>query len=99
MLAEAYKWIVTRGWFLSIMLVVVWPLLSIPAGKFTKDYFAFWVLISIAWGFGAAIVITFLPLMESATELSAVFNGIIGRGDSGAKAYVEKDADEKFDEA
>ena len=99
MLAEAYKWIVTRGWFLSIMLVVVWPLLSIPAGKFTKDYFAFWVLISIAWGFGAAIVITFLPLMESATELSAVFNGIIGRGDSGAKAYVEKDADEKFGEA
>ena len=66
---------------------------------FTKDYFAFWVLISIAWGFGAAIVITFLPLMESATELSAVFNGIIGRGDNGAKAYVEKDADEKFDEA
>ena len=48
MLAEAYKWIVTRGWFLSIMLVVVWPLLSIPAGKFTTDYFAFWVLISIA---------------------------------------------------
>ena len=99
MLAEAYKWIVTRGWILTIMLVIVWPLLSIPAGKFTKDYFAFWVLISIAWGFGAAIVITFLPLMESATELSAVFNGIIGRGDSGAKAYVEKDADEKFGEA
>ena len=45
------------------------------------------------------IVITFLPLMESATELSAVFNGIIGRGDNGAKVYVEKDADEKFDEA
>ena len=48
MLAEAYKWIVTRGWILTIMLVIVWPLLSIPAGKFTKDYFAFWVLISIA---------------------------------------------------
>ena len=99
MLAEAYKWIVTRGWILTIMLVIVWPLLSIPAGKFTTDYFAFWVLISIAQGFGAVIVITFLPLMESATELSAVFNGIIGRGDSGAKAYVEKDADEKFGEA
>jgi len=98
MLAEAYKWIVTRGWILTILLVVVWPLLSIPAGKFTKDYFAFWVLISIAWGFGAAIVITFLPLMESSTELSAIINGLLGRG-TGADAYVEKEADEKFDEA
>jgi len=100
MLAEAYKWIVTRGWVLTIMLVVVWPLLSIPAGKFTKDYFAFWVLISIAWGFGAAIVITFLPLMESSTELSAIVNGLLGReADTGADAYVEKEADENFDEA
>jgi Na+/proline symporter len=95
MLAEAYKWIVTRGWILSILLVIVWPLLSIPAGKFTKDYFAFWVLISIAWGFGAAIVITVLPLMESSSELGEVINGVLGRGKDKADAYVEKGEDEK----
>lgn len=79
MLADAKKWIVRRGWFLTIVLVIIWPLLSIPAGKFTKDYFAFWVLIAIAWGFGAAIVITVLPLLESSDEISAVFNGLIGK--------------------
>jgi hypothetical protein len=52
--------------------------LSIPAGKFTKDYFAFWVLVAIAWGFGAAIIITFLPLLESSTELSGVAMGLVG---------------------
>jgi SSS family transporter len=96
MLAEAYKWIVTRGWILSIMLVVVWPLLSIPAGKFTKDYFAFWVLISIAWGFGAAIVITFLPLMESSAELMATVKGVFGMAPE--KEYAAKEGD-NFDEA
>lgn len=79
MLADSKKWIVRRGWFLTIVLVIIWPLLSIPAGKFTKDYFAFWVLIAIAWGFGAAIVITVLPLLESSDEISAVFNGLIGK--------------------
>jgi hypothetical protein len=30
--------------------------LSVPAGVFYRSYFAFWVLVAIAWGFGAAIV-------------------------------------------
>jgi SSS family transporter len=64
MLAKAEKWINLRGWILTIVLVIIWPLLSIPAGKFTKDYFTFWVLLAIAWGFGAAIIITLLPAME-----------------------------------
>ena len=44
------------------MLIILWPILSIPAQVFTKSYFAFWVVVSIAWGFGAAIVISVLPL-------------------------------------
>ena len=95
-LDKAYKWITRRGWALTIVLVVIWPLLSIPAGKFSEDYFAFWVLISVAWGFGAAITITFLPIMESSAEISNVFNGIIGRGGEAKEEYVEK---ENFDDA
>lgn len=101
MLAESYKWITTRGWMLTIVLVIIWPLLSIPAGKFTKDYFAFWVLISIAWGFGAAIVITFLPLLESSAELGTVVKGMFGMGEK-SEEYIEKkeEADgDKFTEA
>ena len=68
---------------------------SIPAGKFSEDYFAFWVLISVAWGVG--ITITFLPIMESSAEISNVFNGIIGRGGEANEEYVEKK--ENFDDA
>jgi hypothetical protein len=68
---------------LTIILIFIWPILSVPAGVFTRSYFAFWVLVAIAWGFGAAIVITVLPLTESAedidTVLSGMFNACCGR--------------------
>jgi len=79
MLEKSSKWIVSRGWLLTIVLVVIWPILSVPAGKFTKDYFAFWVLVAIAWGFGAAIIITFLPLIESSEEISGIAYGLVGK--------------------
>jgi len=75
-LDKAYKWITRRGYLLTLVLIVVWPLLSIPAGKFTKDYFAFWVLVSILWGFGAAVTITVLPITESSDEIGAVLDGV-----------------------
>jgi hypothetical protein len=90
MLAKASKWIIRRGWALTIVLVVIWPLLSIPAGVFTKDYFTFWVLCAIGWGFGAAIVITVLPLLESSDEISAAFNGLFGRS-SAKEEFVKAD--------
>ena len=100
MLAEAYTWITRRGWALTIILVVIWPILSIPAGKFTKGYFTFWVLLSIAWGFGAAIVITILPVQESSDELMAVVNGLLGKSaPAPAPAPAEKTLEaEEFDD-
>jgi hypothetical protein len=76
-LAEAEQWIKRRGYFLTFMLIFLWPICSIPAGVFTKSYFAFWVLVAIAWGFGAAIVITALPLIESAEDIKKVMGGCI----------------------
>lgn len=76
MLRRAERWITRRGYILTLVLIVIWPLLSVPAGVFTKDYFAFWVLVAIAWGFGAAIIITFLPLVESSEEISTALSGI-----------------------
>ena len=100
MLAEAYTWITRRGWALTIILVVIWPILSIPAGKFTKGYFTFWVLLSIAWGYGAAIVITILPVQESSDELMAVVNGLLGKSaPAPAPAPAEKTLEaEEFDD-
>jgi len=94
MLDAAYKWITVRGWVLTIVLVVIWPLLSVPAGKFSKDYFTFWVLLAIAWGFGAAIIITFLPLMESSEEIGAIAKGIFGMKSNPAPKELEGEEDE-----
>jgi len=77
MLDKTYKWITSRGYLLSFVLVIFWPCLSIPAGVFTKDYFAFWVLVAIVWGFGATVVITILPLIESQDDIFAVLSGIL----------------------
>jgi urea-proton symporter len=76
LLAEAEQWITRRGYVLTLVLIVIWPLLSIPAGVFSKSYFGFWVLVAIAWGFGSAIVITVLPLVESADEITTFLSGI-----------------------
>jgi len=76
MLRRAERWIKRRGYVLTLVLIIIWPLLSVPAGTFTKSYFAFWVLVAIAWGFGAAIIITFLPLMESSEEIATALSGM-----------------------
>jgi hypothetical protein len=75
-LHRAERWIKRRGYVLTLVLIFIWPILSVPAGVFTESYFAFWVLIAIAWGFGAAIVITVLPLTESAEDIDTVLSGM-----------------------
>jgi urea-proton symporter len=79
LLNRTQRWITHRGYALTVVLIFIWPLLSIPAGVFSKSYFAFWVLVSIAWGFGAAIVIAILPLTESADDINRVFSGMLNK--------------------
>eukprot|EP00249_Psilotum_nudum_P005971 c19366_g1_i1 orf=48-2024(+) len=50
---------------LSVFMVVIWPLLTLPAGDFPKNYFSFWIIISMLWALIATIVCIFLPLLES----------------------------------
>jgi hypothetical protein len=76
LLDNAQRWITHRGYALTFILIFVWPILSIPAGVFTQSYFAFWVLVAIAWGFGAALIITVLPLVESAEDIIRVLSGL-----------------------
>lgn len=93
-LRRAKRWITRRGYLLTFVLILVWPILSIPAQIFTESYFAFWVLVSIAWGFGAAITISLLPLFESQTEIGRVFSGMWNyvTGKSGdAQEYAEEE--------
>lgn len=95
MIRKTKIWITRRGYVATFVLVVAWPLLSIPAQVFSKDYFAFWVVISIAWAFGAAIIVSVLPIYESTSDLLRVFSGIMNymTGKSGnAAQYAEEHA-------
>jgi len=75
-LEKTRVWITRRGYLLALVLAVIWPALSVPARVFSENYFAFWVFISIVWGFGAALVIIALPLYESREEILNVLGGM-----------------------
>lgn len=96
-LDEAQAWIGRVGWSFTILIVVVWPILSTPAGVFTKDYFSFWVFIAILWGIVASFVIIFLPIYESWDSICMVIDGIFGTHLHTPEATVEKVV-EKTDE-
>ena len=79
-LDAAQSWIRKRGFAFSVLMVFIWPMLSVPAGVFGKGYFAFWVFISIAWSFLAAFVIIVLPIHESWDSICRVGSFLVGRG-------------------
>jgi len=94
LLDKAFKWIRIRGWALTIVLIIIWPILSVPAGIFSQSYFAFWVLISILWGFGAALTIAFLPLWESQVAIVDDFKATVDYVKTGSvKEDIQKGVD------
>jgi urea-proton symporter len=98
-LARAERWITRRGYVLTLLLIFIWPLLSVPAGVFSRSYFAFWVLVAIGWGFGGALAVTIIPLAESSEEintvLSGIYNKITGRKPVQAKDPADADVAKK----
>lgn len=93
MLKKTKKWITSRGYLLTFVLIILWPVCSVPARTFTESYFAFWVLLSVIWAFGAAVTISVLPLWESQDEIGRVFCGIFGycTGNMSATEYAEEE--------
>merc|ERR1719399_2569538 len=98
-LNEASRWIQKWGWGFTIIMVVIWPILSIPAGVFSKDYFAFWVFISLAWGFSATLVIVILPIYESLDNIIGVFRAMLGMPPLERKSSKEKPEGAKKEQA
>ena len=102
-LRRAHRWITRRGYVLTLVLIIIWPLLSVPAGVFSQAYFAFWVLISICWGFGATIIITLLPLIESQADigqdLSGLWNFIRCKKGDASDEYAEEEAPKEVEES
>lgn len=76
-LSRAKAWIVKWGTGFTIVIVIVWPILSLPAKVFSSGYFTFWAVISIAWGTIGSLVIIILPLIESRETLVSVLLGML----------------------
>lgn len=77
-LAEARAWITGWGWVVSIVLMVLWPIATIPWGVFPKAIFALWTSVAMVWGVLAATVIIILPVAESWGDIMAVVYGMAG---------------------
>merc|ERR1719199_1955765 len=52
------------GGVLTIVLIVIWPLLSLPANPFTESYFTFWVALAFIWAHFAAVTTIIGPILE-----------------------------------
>lgn len=74
---QAFTWTVKYGSLGTFVLIVVWPLLSLPAMEFSKGYFTFWVLLSILWGLVGTITIIFLPIYEAKEGLMTVISNMM----------------------
>lgn len=106
LLAKTERWVKRRGYALSFVLIVLWPALTAPFGVFSRSYFAFWVLLAVAWGFGAALILFILPLTESSEDLSMIMNGmfkkVTGRelfeAEDESPAMDASNGQKKFDE-
>ncbi|KAJ0052287.1 hypothetical protein Pint_02582 [Pistacia integerrima] len=75
-LIKAKSWIVKWGVGFTIVIVILWPILSLPAGKFSLGYFTFWAVVAIAWGTIGSAVIIALPLIESWETIQSVCLGL-----------------------
>ncbi|KAL3818345.1 hypothetical protein ACJIZ3_004250 [Penstemon smallii] len=75
-LNRAKRWIIKWGVGFTLLIVILWPILTLPAGQFNKGYFTFWAVIAIAWGTIGSAVIIALPLIESWDTIQNVLLGM-----------------------
>ncbi|AES95541.1 putative sodium/solute symporter [Medicago truncatula] len=75
-LTRAKVWIVKWGIGFTVLIVILWPILSLPAGEFSKGYFFFWAVIAIGWGTIGSAVIIALPIIESWDTIQTVILGM-----------------------
>jgi SSS family transporter len=90
MLKDALGFVSKWGIGFCVVMVIIWPLLSLPAGcgasgvecgVFSKDYFYLWVSVALAWGIVATIVIIVMPIWESMDGIMLVAKGALTNDD------------------
>jgi SSS family transporter len=75
-LTNAKTWIIKWGVGFTVVIVILWPALTLPAGEFNLGYFTFWAVVAIAWGTIGSAVIIALPLIESWETIRSICSGM-----------------------
>ena len=89
---RAAKYMMMACWGFTAVLVVLWPLLALAAGVFSKSYFTFWVALSMAWAVVACTVGIALPFYESREAIGAIVKGLISGGGRDPEASLGQQA-------
>lgn len=76
-MTKAFVWTAYYGTGGTMILVIAWPILALPAQVFSKGYFSFWVIIAMIWGLVAAIVIICLPIYEGRDQLWTIIQNVL----------------------
>ncbi|CAN6486959.1 unnamed protein product [Victoria cruziana] len=75
-LIRSKAWIIKWGIGFTVVIVILWPVLSLPARTFSLGYFTFWAVVAIVWGTIGSVVVIILPLKESWDTIENVLLGM-----------------------
>ena len=78
-LKEAKAFIVKYGLGVSVVLVIIWPACALISQVFNLQEFTTWVSISMIWAGISALIIIFLPIIESKRAIYRVASGVYNR--------------------
>ncbi|CAM6103126.1 unnamed protein product [Calypogeia fissa] len=76
-LKHARNWILKWGVAFTILILILWPLLALPAKVFSEGYFTLWACIAIIWGSVGSIIIIVLPLYESWSTITFILGAML----------------------
>lgn len=71
-LERAFKRVAGFGVLITTLIVIIWPLLALPARVFSRSYFTFYAVLAIVWGVLAATLMIVLPVWESRHSILVV---------------------------
>lgn len=79
----ALKWTYWTGGALTLVLIILWPALTIPIqgplgeSDMSETYWGWWVTIAIIWGLFATAVCLIMPIWEARDVFIALFKNIV----------------------
>lgn len=60
------------GGTLTLVLLIAWPILALPAKVFSEGYFTMWIIIAMIWGIVAASICIVMPIFEASEMILMV---------------------------